>query len=288
MADVDHLRDRRVTELIHASVPAGGGVLEVSCGDAALLEILQRAGFEVRGTNFTRYPDSSASVAIDEGVDILAGLPYADASFDAVLFLDVFEHLADHDAALRHATRVLRPGGCVIICSPNICNISSRGHFLLTGFFKVRRSFIGFDMPADRSFAFHNYPPHLPVLLYQMQAHGLPLERFDAVGRKLKSILGFLIMWPLLWPTTAYRARRQEKHLAGTDAGRLLHRTLTSYACLTGEAMILLGRKQRVEPANAPDAAVAMMPAWFAGDTPASAPATPPDPDTGSAGVLNS
>jgi len=247
--------------------------LEVSCGDGALLKRLQTRGFEVRGTNFTRYPDAEAQVPIEDGVDILAGLPYEDASFDAVLFLDVIEHTPDHDKALREASRVLRPGGVVILCSPNICNLSSRGHFLLTGLFKIRRSFISFDLPAERAFAFHNHPPHLPVLLYQMHSRGLPMERFDAVGRKLKSLIGFVLLWPLLWPATAYRARRQEKHLAGTDAGRLVHRTLTSFDCLTGEAMILMGRKRPQGPQTSPDAE-RHMPGWYGGDTDASAPPT--------------
>lgn len=46
-------------------------------------------------------------------------LPYADASFDAVIYSEVLEHLEDDVAALREAYRVLKPGGIIAITVPN-------------------------------------------------------------------------------------------------------------------------------------------------------------------------
>jgi SAM-dependent methyltransferase len=42
-------------------------------------------------------------------------LPYADASFDAVVSCGVLEHVEDHDASLAEIRRVLRPGGLLLI-----------------------------------------------------------------------------------------------------------------------------------------------------------------------------
>lgn len=277
MKSIDTLRDVRVRKTIADLAPPGARVLEVSCGKAELLTQLHRDGYAVRGTNFTAYPDKPVEIEIDNGVDVLQSLPYEDGSFDIVLFLDVIEHLHDHEAALRHAARVLRAGGYLIVVSPNICNLTSRLHFLMTGFFKIRRSFIGFDLPVEKSFAFHNHPPHLPVFLYQMHAQGVSLSRFDAVGVKLKSVISWVLLFPWVWLFTRTRATKREKHLAGTDAGELLFRTLTSFRCLTGEAMILIGR--RAEPsALAEDVTPAKetpMPGWYHGE---SAPAAPDEP----------
>ncbi len=46
-------------------------------------------------------------------------LPFPDASFDAVTFFDVLEHIADDRAAAREAWRVLKPGGWIMASSPN-------------------------------------------------------------------------------------------------------------------------------------------------------------------------
>jgi len=47
-------------------------------------------------------------------------LPFEDASFDAVTLLDVLEHIPDDAAAAREAWRVVRPGGWILVSSPNL------------------------------------------------------------------------------------------------------------------------------------------------------------------------
>lgn len=52
--------------------------------------------------------------------------PYADATFDCVLFCEIIEHLlTSPDAALSEISRVLQPGGFVIISTPNALRVSN-------------------------------------------------------------------------------------------------------------------------------------------------------------------
>ncbi len=54
-------------------------------------------------------------------------LPFANGSFDAVLSLDVLEHVPDYQAALREFARVLRPGGELVLSVPFYADLANSG-----------------------------------------------------------------------------------------------------------------------------------------------------------------
>ena len=63
------------------------------------------------------------------GTDTLTpelGLPYADARFDAVVSMDVVEHVIDPLPWLKDALRVLKPGGLLFLTTPNYASRSLR------------------------------------------------------------------------------------------------------------------------------------------------------------------
>jgi len=49
-------------------------------------------------------------------------LPFRNESFGLILFLDAIEHFTDPVRALRELSRVLRPGGRILICTINYAN----------------------------------------------------------------------------------------------------------------------------------------------------------------------
>ena len=100
-----------------ASWPVRPRVLDVGCGDGQVARLAAGAGRRRpspsastrRGTRSRSPPsggrDRRSSRA---GAD---GLPFADASFDAVVACLVFEHIDDVDEAIAEVARVLAPGG---------------------------------------------------------------------------------------------------------------------------------------------------------------------------------
>src|SRR5947207_2752094 len=92
----------------------GARVLEIGSGTGAMLQHLTDLGADARGTELRQDLIDEAhrhygALRIDR-VDGTA-LPFADASFDVVVSLDVFEHIPDSDAHLSEVRRVLVPGG---------------------------------------------------------------------------------------------------------------------------------------------------------------------------------
>jgi len=128
-----------VVELLQDVRGKGWRVLDVSCKEGEILQALKPQGFTVQGTHYAEDAQEVDGIPIDRGVDLLQGLPYAAESFDIVLLVEVIEHLENHRAAMDEVARVLKPGGVLILTTPNIMRLNSRLHFFLTGYHKTKR-----------------------------------------------------------------------------------------------------------------------------------------------------
>ena len=110
-----------------------GALLDVPAGEGALAARLIEAGFDVRCC------DLSPEIFRLEGVDIHHGnldaeLPFDDRAFDYLTCLEGLEHIENPQQAIREFTRVLKPGGHLIVSVPNILNIEERLKWLLYGY----------------------------------------------------------------------------------------------------------------------------------------------------------
>jgi len=61
----------------------------------------------------------SASIFFTAGSTASRSRSFADASFDGALLNEVLEHVADEERALAEVRRVMKPGGHVVVMSPN-------------------------------------------------------------------------------------------------------------------------------------------------------------------------
>ncbi|MBQ1088052.1 class I SAM-dependent methyltransferase [Streptomyces sp. B93] len=112
-------------------------VLDLGCGDgtAAATAAPLLAGHRLVGVDWSQDALTRAHTRLPYAVRGElggGGLPFAPESVDAVLFSEVIEHLTDPDAALDEIRRVLRPGGHLMLSTPNLAAWYNRA-LLLAG-----------------------------------------------------------------------------------------------------------------------------------------------------------
>ena len=108
-----------------APLVAGREVLDIACGYGYGSALLARRAKHVTGGDISSEAIEHARVRYAATANVefrladCAALPFADASFDAVVSFETIEHIAAQDIFLDEVRRVLRPGGLVILSCPN-------------------------------------------------------------------------------------------------------------------------------------------------------------------------
>jgi SAM-dependent methyltransferase len=108
-------------------------VLNAGAGRGGMSSVLAQAGFVVTSIDLHADHFQAGGGLTCQGADLNQPLAFADGGFDLVIAVEVIEHL-DHAALfLREAIRVLRPGGQLILSSPNVASLPARLAFLCKG-----------------------------------------------------------------------------------------------------------------------------------------------------------
>jgi len=121
-----------IDQLVRPYLKEDSHLLEIGCGAGNLLVQASVPGsvpialdLSMQALNFVR----SRLQELVTGKDAIHGyaciqsigehLPFADASFDCILLSEVVEHLEAPEFSIREASRVLRPGGRLLVTTPN-------------------------------------------------------------------------------------------------------------------------------------------------------------------------
>ncbi len=121
------MSDTQIQHAIAALVPKGSRVLDLGCGDGAMLAHLQATrGCSGYGVEID---DANVLACVKRGVNVIQlnleqGLAlFDDASFDVVLQIDTLQHLRNAEVMLRETVRVGRVG---IVAFPNFAHWPNR------------------------------------------------------------------------------------------------------------------------------------------------------------------
>jgi SAM-dependent methyltransferase len=130
---------------------AGGTLLDVGCGTGALAGHVSVLFERYVGADAVRY-DGFPAEAEFHPIDLDGGrVPVADGFADVVAAVEVIEHLENPRQFARELTRLVKPGGWVVVTTPNQLSLLSK---LTLGLFN-----------EFNAFRAGSYPAHLTALL---------------------------------------------------------------------------------------------------------------------------
>jgi SAM-dependent methyltransferase len=113
------------------AIGRGKRVLDLGCRSGALTRHLLEGNSVVGLDVDAAALEKAAALGIEPlQADVEEPLPLEDASFDAVVAGELFEHLRFPDALVAEIRRVLRPGGVLVGSVPNAFRIQSRLRFV--------------------------------------------------------------------------------------------------------------------------------------------------------------
>ena len=97
-------RAKMIAKLYAPHMRAGLRVLDVGCGNAVVSKyLIDKFGITLEGTDILEYLEEQICFKKMDKPNVL---PYADGSFDTVMFNDVLHHTENIEALLREALRV--------------------------------------------------------------------------------------------------------------------------------------------------------------------------------------
>lgn len=117
-------------------VEVGSKIMECGCIPLALTAALSASNYDVTGVDIDpeRYKEaiSRAGLKVVRCNVELETLPFDDKTFDAAIFNEMFEHLRMNPIfTLSEVKRVLKPGGILMLSTPNLRSLNGIYNFLI-------------------------------------------------------------------------------------------------------------------------------------------------------------
>lgn len=235
---------RAVLPLLRSHLPPEGCFLDVGSGTG---ELIRRVRDGWKGTSFGCDYTSQWMKLPGQKVDVVDldqdPLPYESSFFDVVSCTEVVEHLEDYRRLLREIGRVLRPGGILVLSTPNILNLKSRLRFLWFGFWNLFGP-LSFSQKVRVDTEGHITPVH-----YFHLAHALQEAGFTEIGVTVdrwqrSSLLSLALLYlPVrLLGGVAYRREVRRYHTISSENEAHV-KAVNSVPLLLGRTCIVWAKK---------------------------------------------
>jgi 2-polyprenyl-3-methyl-5-hydroxy-6-metoxy-1,4-benzoquinol methylase len=181
---------QRRIRVLESHLPQRGTLLDFGCAAGFFLQIAQQRNWHISGVELSQAMAQSAEQLLHVPIyTALEGVP--DRDFDAITLWEVIEHLPDPIGTLRQLIDRLKPGGVLMLSTPN------NGHWQAI---RAKEEWIGYRPPshlqyftrltlretlrrADLAAIAVNGTAPLPPLPAWLGRASQPLERALAMGR---------------------------------------------------------------------------------------------------------
>jgi 2-polyprenyl-3-methyl-5-hydroxy-6-metoxy-1,4-benzoquinol methylase len=210
-------------------IPSGEGAFARRCRD------LGRSVVAADCENLCRVSD----VPFVEG-NMNEPLPFEDNHFDAVVCIDGIEHIERPFDFIAQCRRVVRPGGAIVLSTPNISSLRSRWRWFVTGFHNKCIAPLDESQPNPLH---HINMLSFPEIRYMLHRSDFSITRIATNRCKL---IGYLYAW--LAPVSYIMTRNvlaAERDAGQQQRNREILRQLHSRDLMFGETTIVMARNEK-------------------------------------------
>lgn len=175
--------EKRCKAVIKQSGRTSGKILDIGCATGVFLNSMQKHGWECYGVEPS---DFASDYAINRlGLNIFHGYLtdgiFEENFFDVITLWDVIEHLSEPVETLQIISKILKPGGLLVVTTPN-ANSWERKIF--------GEYWAGWDVPRH----YHIFTPNtLQSLLSPMGFRAFKIKSFTGMQGSLVISLRFLL-----------------------------------------------------------------------------------------------
>ena len=230
-----------------------GRLLDVPAGHGLESSRLRELGFTVAAAELFPQPNRDREIGWVQA-DANEPLPFHAGEFDYILSREGIEHLENQAGFIRECARVIRPGGMIVITTPNVMHVASRLSYFLTFHRTVRRGLMNEAQTLRSAYGKRYYHGHIFLIDYFRLRYLLRIGGFGEIGvlsdrRVSPTSIGLAWCVPALWLASKFsvamsrRKARKYGHVVPNDLIGEIMKHVFSPAMLFGKQLIVSARK---------------------------------------------